>query len=43
MMGKVKEYNLGIMGGQPYAIWLDPENWILKEVEYMSISSVRKS
>ena len=37
--GQSQEYNLGIMGGQPYAIWLDPENWILKEVEYMSISS----
>ena len=37
--GPSQEYNLGIVDGNPYAIWLDPENWILKEVEYMSIGS----
>ena len=37
--GESQEYNLGVIAGEPYAIWLDPENWILKEVEYMSITS----
>ena len=33
-----EEYNLGFFDAYPNAIWLDPNNWILKEVEYMSIS-----
>ncbi len=34
---QLEEYNLGPLEETPYAIFLDPDNWILKEVEYMSI------
>ena len=31
---KSEEYNLGILDNTPYAVYLDPDNWILKEIIY---------
>ena len=28
------------MDGPPQAIWIDPDNWILKEIEYVSMGSI---
>ena len=38
--GQIQHYNLGNLNGAPYAILLDPDNWILKEVEYMSAEEI---
>ena len=35
--GEHQEYNLGTVDAPPYSISLDPNNWILKEVEYLSL------
>ena len=37
--GQSQEYNLGLIDGFPYSVQLDPDNWILKEVEYLSVAS----
>ena len=37
---EIEQYNLGILSGPPQAIWLDPDNWILKEVEYVSMGGI---
>ena len=36
--GQSQEYNLGLIGGSAYSVRLDPDNWILKEVEYLSLA-----
>ena len=36
--GQSQEYNLGLIGGSAYSVQLDPDNWILKEVEYLSVA-----
>ena len=38
--GHIQQYNLGSLGGPPQAVWLDPDNWILKEVEYVSMGGI---
>ena len=38
--GQIEQYNLGPVSGLPQVIWLDPDNWILKEVEYMSMGGI---
>jgi len=35
-----EQYNLGAISGYPSAVLLDPDNWILKEVEYMNLSDI---
>jgi len=37
---QTEHYNLGFVDGLPHAIWLDPDNWILKEVEYTSMGGI---
>ena len=37
---EIEQYNLGILSGPPQAIWLDPDNWILKEVDYVSVGGI---
>ena len=37
--GQSQEYNLGLISGSAYSVRLDPDNWILKEVEYLSLAS----
>ena len=38
--GQLQQYNLGSMEGPPQAIWVDPDNWILKEIEYVSMGGI---
>ena len=35
-----EEYNLGPIGSPIFGLQLDPDNWILKEVEYLSLSNI---
>ena len=35
-----QEYNLGVMNSMPLAIQLDPDGWILKEVEYLNSGNI---
>ena len=37
---QTEQYNLGFIDGLPHGIWLDPDNWILKEVEYTSMGGI---
>ncbi len=37
---QTQEYNLGMMSSIPLAVYLDPNGWILKEVEYLNISGI---
>ncbi len=38
-----QEFNLGVINGSPYSVILDPNNWVLKEVEYLSIDGILPS
>ena len=38
--GQLQQYNLGSIEGPPQAIWVDPDNWILKEIEYISMGGI---
>ena len=35
-----QQYNLGSVGSPTFELKLDPDNWILKEVEYLSVSNI---
>ena len=37
--GQYTSYNLGYIGPNSFNVRLDPDNWILKEVEYLTIGS----
>jgi len=41
--GQSQEFNLGVIDGSPYLVKLDPDDWILKEVEYMNLKDILPS
>ena len=41
--GQSQEFNLGVIDGSPYLVTLDPDDWILKEVEYMNLKDILPS
>lgn len=38
--GELQEYNLGFINSPTFNIRLDPDNWILKEVEYLAVDGL---
>ena len=38
--GYEREFNLGTLSSNPYSVQLDPDNWILKEVQYLNVDSI---
>ena len=41
--GYEREFNLGTLSSNPYSVQLDPDNWILKEVQYLNVDSILPS
>ena len=41
--GSDREFNLGVLNDIPYSVQLDPNNWILKEVQYLNLDSILPS
>ena len=41
--GYDREFNLGSLDDIPYSVQLDPNNWILKEVQYLNVDSILPS
>ena len=37
---QIEEYNLGVINGLPLSVQLDPDGWILKEVQYLNNDNI---